>query len=259
MRGKRGSLLILFLILLITISSLSLAQEDDKYHLKLLAVQETPEGHQGSDADITLELKEGSGRVFLDTFPVTRMDTQISTRFAKEIACKHFNLNCNVYDFIYTIEAKSNIIGGPSAGAAIAALTTIALLDLNYDDDTTITGTINSGGIIGPVGGVKEKLEAASKAGIKKVLISKGTAAQLSYSAENISQDNATTNNSVIKNNQTTNINKITETNKSTNITSPTNITPVTNKPAFSLLNYSKENFKKVIIQLTSHWFYFWR
>ena len=51
------------------------------------------------------------------------------------------------------------------------------MMDLEYHNgDTAITGTINSGGIIGPVGGTKEKLEAASKLGLKTVLIAKGTA-----------------------------------------------------------------------------------
>src|SRR3989338_6840791 len=168
-------------LLIIFTGAISSTAENDVYHLKLLAVQETPDGFTGSDADLFLELKEGSGRVFLDTFPVTKMDTQISTRFAKEIACKHFNLDCDNYDYIFTIKSKSSIIGGPSAGAAIAALTTIAVLDLEYDPTITLTGTINSGGIVGPVGGVKEKLEAASAAGLQKVLIAKGTALQKSF------------------------------------------------------------------------------
>ena len=171
---KKRWMLLLVLILLFLFSQVVSAQKN--YHLKLLAVQENGNNsYTGSDADLYLELKEGSGRVFLDTFPATKVDTQISTRFAKEIACSHFKLNCDKYDFIYTINAKSNIIGGPSAGAAIAALTTIAVLDLNYDQSVAITGTINSGGIIGPVGGVKEKIEAASNAGLKKVLIPEGT------------------------------------------------------------------------------------
>lgn len=163
------------------------------YTLKLLAVQENANGtYTGSGADLFLELKEGSGRVFLDTFPVTKMDTQISTRFAKEIACHQFKLPCNKYDFIYTIKASSSIIGGPSAGAAIAALTTIAVLDLDYNNgDTAITGTINSGGIIGPVGGIKEKLEAASGLGLKKVLVAKGTASPPPILG-NSSEENAT-------------------------------------------------------------------
>ena len=173
---KKSWLVLLLVLLSLIFSSSALAQK--QYTLKLLAVQESANGTlSGSGADLYLELKEGSGRVFLDTFPVPKMDTQISTRFAKEIACHQYNLPCQKYDFIYTIKAQTSIIGGPSAGAAIAALTTIAMLDLEYHNgDTAITGTINSGGIIGPVGGTKEKLEAASKLGLKKVLIARGTA-----------------------------------------------------------------------------------
>lgn len=179
---KRVVICTLILVILIALTSTTvLAINTEPYHLKLLAVQENGETYTGSDADLFLELKEGSGRVFLDTFPLTKMDTQISTRFAKEIACNHFKLNCNQYDFIFTIKARSNIIGGPSAGAAIAALTTIAILDLDYNEDITITGTINSGGIIGPVGGVKEKLEAAANVNLKKVLIAKGTSQQETF------------------------------------------------------------------------------
>jgi len=170
----------LFLFLFLSILALfplsALAAHQPQYHLKLLAVQESSQGYLGSDADVYLELQEGSGRVFLETYPLTKMDTQISTRFAKEIACAHFKLDCSNYDFIFTIKSKSSIIGGPSAGAAIAALTTIAVLDLPYDENIAITGTVNSGGIIGPVGGVKEKIEAASQTGLKTVLIAQGTA-----------------------------------------------------------------------------------
>lgn len=173
-------------LLLIALLSLSVSAQD-QYHLKLLAVQEDAKGNlTGSGADLYLELKEGSGRVFLDTFPVTKMDTQISTRFAKEIACNQYDLPCQKYDFIYTIKAQSNIIGGPSAGAAIAALTTIAVMDLDYDDDNVaVTGTINSGGIVGPVGGTKEKIEAAANLGLTKVLIAEGTAAPAAEENQN--------------------------------------------------------------------------
>ncbi len=180
---NRASILMVLVLLCI---SIVLAAPPQIYHLKLLAVQESADGKlEGSDADLYLELKPGTGRVFLDTFPVTKMDTQISTRFAKEIACSHFKLNCNKYDFIYTIKAKTNIIGGPSAGAAIAAVTTIAVLDLPYDEDVAITGTVNSGGIIGPVGGVQQKLEAASAAGLQKVLIAPGVGSRKIDSLQN--------------------------------------------------------------------------
>ncbi len=191
--------LILFILVILFLPQAS-ALNEEPYHLKLLAVQENNTGYVGSQADLFLELREGSGRVFLETKPLTKMDTQISTRFAKEIACKHFKLNCQKYDFIYTIQAESNIIGGPSAGAAIAALTTIAVLDLDHDEEVTITGTINSGGIIGYVGGVKEKLEAASKGGLKKVLVAKGTTGTAIDGEDEIEDSSKNHNNSNINN-----------------------------------------------------------
>jgi len=144
-------------------------------HMPLLAVSQTEDGYEGSSAHLYLEIKPGTGRVFIETYPLTKLDTQISTRFAREIACKYADANCDNYDFFYTIRADSSIIGGPSAGAAISVLTIAMLENINLDEDITITGTINSGGIIGPVGGLKEKIDAASEIEIKKVLIPAGT------------------------------------------------------------------------------------
>ncbi len=159
--------LLLFLGLLLIIP---IAQAQSG-HMPLLAVSDTDEGRVGGVANLFLEIKPGTGRVFLETFPLTRIDTQISTRFAKEIACSHAEVDCNQYDFFYTITADSAIIAGPSAGAAITVLTFSLITNTKIDEKTVITGTINSGGLIGPVGGIKEKVEAASKNGFKKVLI----------------------------------------------------------------------------------------
>ena len=176
---KRGGFW-LFCFVVITFATLAgapaAAELPKAYHLKLLAVQENGENVSGSAADLYLELREGgSGRVFLETSLLTKLDTQGSTRFAKEIACKHFHLDCGTYDFFYTIKADTNIVGGPSAGAAMAALTAIAVMDLPYREDVAVTGTINSGGLIGPVGGVPHKLAAAAAAGMKIVLIPLGS------------------------------------------------------------------------------------
>ena len=185
--------ILLWLAVLFSFSSLVLAA--DQYSIKLLAVQEDGNGKFiGSDADLNLELKPGSGRVFLETAPLTKLDTQLSTRFAKEIACDHFDMDCGGYDFFFTINADSSIVGGPSAGAAIAALTTIAVMNLPYNEEITLTGTINSGGIIGPVGGVKEKIDAAAEAGLKKVLIPKGTSPELIEPGSNSSMINGFSN-----------------------------------------------------------------
>ena len=164
---------LLFLLVLLGIALMScvLARQG---HMKLLAVQETEAGMEGGIADLYLEVKPGSGRVFLETFPLTKTDTQMSTRFAKAIACDTLERDCDDTDFFYTITADSPIIAGPSAGSSIAVLTIAVLEDLNLDDSIATTGTINSGGLIGPVGGLKAKIEAAKRNGLKKVLIPAG-------------------------------------------------------------------------------------
>jgi len=141
--------------------------------IKLLAARETP-GTGGSVADLTLEIQSGKGRVFIQTLPLTKLDTQISTRFAKEISCKLVGQDCSDYDFIYTIKSDSSIVGGPSAGGAIAVLTVAVLQGIRVNENIAMTGTINSGNLIGTVGAVRDKIEAAFNAGLRKVLIPKG-------------------------------------------------------------------------------------
>ncbi|MBI3027456.1 hypothetical protein HYY70_05055 [Candidatus Woesearchaeota archaeon] len=164
-------LLFLFVILNVILLPSAFAKQG---HMKLLAVKEAESGYEGGIADLYLEIKPGSGRVFLETFPLTRTDTQMSTRFAKAIACDAIQRDCDDVDFFYTITADSAIIAGPSAGASISVLTVAMLENFGLDESYAITGTINSGGIIGPVGGLKAKVEAAKKAGLKKVFIPAG-------------------------------------------------------------------------------------
>ena len=125
-------------------------------------------------ADLYLEITQGTGRIFIDTFPLTKIDTQISTRHANRMACNFLEIDCSSYNFIYTIRSNSVIIGGPSAGGALTVLTMAALTNQNFNEEVAMTGTINSGGLIGTVGGLKEKITAASENGIKKVLIPQG-------------------------------------------------------------------------------------
>src|SRR3989344_361763 len=187
------------LFILVTLFALPLVHAE--LHTTLLAAQEVNGTLIGSTADAYLEIQDGKGRVFLETFPLTKVDTQISTRFAKEISCNYFDIDCSDADFIYTIRSDAVIIGGPSAGAAIAALTTAGLLGLALDADAAVTGTINSGGLIGPVGGIKAKIDAAAGAGLNKVLIPLGT--RMYNESENIEQSNGDTTNNDNNDNST--------------------------------------------------------
>lgn len=139
--------------------------------MTLLSVTYDDKIIEGRTALLNLDVELGNGRVFIDTFPLTKMDTQISTRFANAIACDYIRTDCSKVDFFYSIRSDSPMLGGPSAGAAIAILTISKIEKISLDKHTAITGTINSGGMIGPVGGIKEKIDSASRNGIKKILI----------------------------------------------------------------------------------------
>lgn len=158
------------IIMLIVLLNLCLVSAK-AYHMTLLTVGEIGNETFGGTADAYLEVKYGTGRIFLDSFPLTKIDTQISTRYANEIACDYLDMDCSHYDFFYTIRADSAIVGGPSASGSLTILTIAALTNLKLRNDTVMTGTINSGGSIGPVGGIVKKAMAAEKAGFKRVLI----------------------------------------------------------------------------------------
>ena len=165
----------LFCVIFLLLISINSVYAQKKGNIKILALAEGEINSTGAVADLYLELLDnGQERVILDTFPLSKLTTQISMRFAQQIACKEFDVDCSNYDFFYTIKSIQGIVGGPSAGAAATILTTSLLKDLELDENVAITGTINSGGLIGPVGGIKQKIEAASKLGFKKVLIPKG-------------------------------------------------------------------------------------
>jgi len=53
----------------------------------------------------------------------------------------------------------------------MTVITILTLKGMEIDDSISMTGTINSGNLIGQVGGVKDKISAASEVGVKKVLI----------------------------------------------------------------------------------------
>ena len=167
---KYKTIIILTIIILTITLPTANAQEG---HLTLLTVSESENETFGGTADLYLEIRPGKGRIFIDSFPLTKTDTQISTRYAQRVACDFLDLDCSNKDFFYTIRAKSNIVGGPSASGPMTVLTAALLDNQKINENIVMTGTINSGGIIGPVAGIEEKTEAAKRKGFEKILIPK--------------------------------------------------------------------------------------
>jgi ATP-dependent Lon protease len=75
---------------------------------------------------------------------------------------------------------------GPSAGAAMVTAIVSALTGIEVRRDIAMTGEVNLRGYVTEIGGLKEKLLAALRGGIKKVLIPKDNAKDLEEIPQNV-------------------------------------------------------------------------
>ena len=77
---------------------------------------------------------------------------------------------------------------GPSAGIAMTVAITSALTKIPVYADVAMTGEVTLRGEVLPIGGLKEKLLAAQRGGIKRVLIPQGNVKDLEEIPENIKE-----------------------------------------------------------------------
>lgn len=105
-----------------------------------------------------------------------RLKRKATARAAAENAIsaveKQFNVECSNYHICFNIPGGIPM-DGPSAGAAMFCAVLGALLNKSIRRKTAVTGEITMGGRIKPVGGVREKLQAAVNAGAEAVIIPK--------------------------------------------------------------------------------------
>lgn len=142
---------------------------------------------RGVSTIIEVTAAPGTGRSLLNVNNLLFMaDTQASIRTSKDIARAITGKNTSSYDLIYTITANATVIEGPSAGAALAAATTAAIMRIDLNRSIMVTGTANSQGQVGPVGGVLEKAKAAKSIGAELFLVPLTQSRQVIYHTENV-------------------------------------------------------------------------
>ena len=136
----------------------------------------------GVIAKLTTRIRPGSGLVLVSINDVlAEPDTLHSARSAARVAGNYAKINISDYDIIYSIDVNATVIGGPSAGLAMAVSTVLALRNESINNSIMMTGTINSDGSVGPVSAIAAKAEASKRAGTSMFLVPLGHSSDIQY------------------------------------------------------------------------------
>lgn len=146
---------------------LQAVQSDPTYPFGRQSVSE-----KGTLINISVEVQPGKGRVLVQTTPLMGVVFQDAANTAVLVAENKTGKSLSSSDIIFSINARDQIPGvdGPSAGALMTLLTISAIDNNKLNDSITLTGTIDSDGNVGAIGGVIEKAQAA-KAGGKTLFL----------------------------------------------------------------------------------------
>lgn len=143
-------------------------------NMYLLAVGSYRGSYSGVATQLKVALIPGDGSVYLSIDPLSELDMQSSLKVASLVAGFISGFDLSNYSVLVRIHSGTPIVGGPSAGAAL----TTALLSLftgsALNESVVVTGMIMPDTLVGPVGGIPEKLEAAASVGAKLMVIPAG-------------------------------------------------------------------------------------
>ena len=152
-------------------------------YVTIVAVSQLPNGsYIGVTAELHVRIScPGLGHVYVETLPLSELDLQASTRVAALVASRVAGIDFRACDYYASITSEAPIVGGPSASGVTAVAFASALLNLPLRSDVVMTGMIMPDGSVGPVGGLKAKLEAAASIGAKKFLVPYGQVYDVEY------------------------------------------------------------------------------
>jgi uncharacterized protein len=140
----------------------------------MLAVEQLDENsYTGAVSDVVVYTQAGTGHVFVETAPVTGVDFQETARAAVNIAAERAHVNPAQRDFEFVLSVPKGVdaVDGPSAGLPMTIAAYSALTKKPTNQHVYSTGTIETGGTVGDVGGVYWKAEAAAKSGARVILV----------------------------------------------------------------------------------------
>jgi uncharacterized protein len=136
--------------------------------------------YEGTAMKITVDIRDGKGLVLVNTETPTGVDFQTSAKTAVNIAQEYTNVDLSDKDIIFSIASNKNeelqAVDGPSAGGTMTVLLISEIQGKSINDKVLMTGTIESDGTIGRVGGITEKADVAGENGAKIFLVPQGQA-----------------------------------------------------------------------------------
>ncbi|MFH0927375.1 MAG: S16 family serine protease [Candidatus Micrarchaeota archaeon] len=126
-------------------------------------------GQEGGLLRVVVSVAPGNGSIYTEISPIVGASTQQSQAKAVEQAFASAGIKqsgCDVH-FSFADMGQSPAVDGPSAGVAMAVALKAALQNATIRDDVAVTGAILDGGQVGPVGGIIDKAQAASRMGMR--------------------------------------------------------------------------------------------
>ncbi len=165
---------------ILSASGACVIREEDMY---LLAVGSSNGSYSGVATSLRVSLIPGDGSVYLSIDPLSEVDMQSSLKIASLVAGFVSGADFSPYSVLVRIRSDTPIVGGPSAGAALTVALVALVLNASLSDSVVVTGMIMPDTLVGPVGGIPEKLEAAASIGAEVMVIPAGQRISVSLSS----------------------------------------------------------------------------